>query len=337
MSGSHRGWDVDLRSVETINKGVTHVPGLICYPCPGLFRSLVQENGGGQLANVMASASSFVDASGARLAVFEAGTSDDTILLLHGGPGVPDYLGDVASVLAAKHRVIRFDQRGTGQSQCPSGQYGLDDYVSDLEAVRRAYGLDRVKMFGHSWGGLVAQLYATRYPDRIAQLCLCNSSVGLGSDWRAMERAVMAHNRRRSGFGGFLLLGLDQVLALLPGAAGDGAARRMMARVWRNYFDPPESAPAPAEAWLAGVHSRPIFATRRAVLAANASELSGTLSVPVLIMFGENDIYGRTTERLFARYPNAKVVIIPHVGHVPWLQDRAAFVDAIDSFFEAAA
>jgi pimeloyl-ACP methyl ester carboxylesterase len=56
--------------------------------------------------------------------------------------------------------------------------------------------------------------------------------------------------------------------------------------------------------------------------------------VPVLVIFGENDIYGRTTERLVARYPNAKVVIIPRAGHVPWLQNRAAFVDAISTVFE---
>lgn len=57
---------------------------------------------------------------------------------------------------------------------------------------------------------------------------------GLGADWQAMERAVMAHNRRRGGLAGFLRLGVDRMLALLPGGAGDRAARRMMARVWRN-------------------------------------------------------------------------------------------------------
>ena len=117
--------------------------------------------------------------------------------------------------------------------------------------------------------------------------------------------------------------------------AGDQAARRMMAGVWRNYFDPPESAPTPSREWLAGVHSRPIFATRQAALAAPARELLGLPSVPVLIIFGENDIYGSTTERLVARYPNARVVIIPRAGHVPWLQNRAAFVHAISTFFEA--
>jgi proline iminopeptidase len=204
-----------------------------------------------------------------------------------------------------------------------------------VDAVRRACGLERVAVFGHSWGGIVAQLYAARHPDRVAKLCLCSSSIGLGSDWKAMERAVMAHNRRRSGLTGFMRLGLDQGLALLPGRPGDRAAGRMMARVWRNYFDPPESAPAPSPEWLAGVHSQPMFATRRAALSASASDLSWRATVPVLITFGEHDIYGDTTGRLIARFPDAKVVVIPRAGHVPWLQNRPAFVEAIGTFFDA--
>lgn len=280
------------------------------------------------------SPTSFVDSPGARLAIYEEGSAADTVILLHGGPGVPDYLADVSAILVDKHRVIRFDQRGTGQSICPSGQYALQDYVNDLEAVRRANKLERLALFGHSWGGIVAQLYATQHPARIEKLCLCNSSIGLGDDWRLMERAVMAHNRSRSGVGGFMLLGLDQVLAMLSGAAGDRAARRMMARVWRNYFDPPRTAPAPSRQWLAGVYARPIFATRSAALAADANALRGLDAAPVLIIFGESDIYGRTTERLVARYPGAQVTIIPRAGHVPWLQNRTAFVDVIVEFFE---
>lgn len=276
----------------------------------------------------------FVETPDARLAVFEEGSSGDTLLLLHGGPGVPDYLQDVAGILAAGHRVVRFDQRGTGQSLCRSGNYALTDYVDDVDAIRRALGLERLKLFGHSWGGLVAQLYATRYPDRVLSLCLCSSSIGLGSDWRAMERAVMAHNRRRSGLPGFMLLGVDQLLAMLPGRVGDRSASRMMARVWRNYFDPPDSAPVPSPQWLAGVRSRPIFETRRAALATDRGQLRVPPSIPMLITFGQDDIYGRSTERLIARYPSARAVLIPDCGHVPWIQNRRAFEAVIASFFQ---
>lgn len=275
-----------------------------------------------------------VDAAGARLSTYVEGAGPAAVLLLHGGPGVPDYLSDVSDILRSRLRVIRFDQRGTGPSTCESDRYELSDYIDDVDAVRRACGVERVSLFGHSWGGLVAQLYAARHPARVEKICLCNSSIGLGPDWRAMERAVIAHNRRRCGAVGFTLLGLDQVLAMLPGSAGDRAARRMMTRVWRNYFDPPSSAPPPSPAWLAGIHSRPIFATRRAALAGHSRELDIAESACVLILFGEHDIYGDTTDRLITRYPKARVITIQGAGHVPWLQNRAAFVDVLNTFFE---
>ena len=96
--------------------------------------------------------SGFVDVAGARLALYDGGASDHPVLLVHGGPGVPDYLEPVENLLANDHRVIRFDQRGTGASLCHDRRYGLDQHVEDVEAVRRACGVARVGLFGHSWG-----------------------------------------------------------------------------------------------------------------------------------------------------------------------------------------
>jgi proline iminopeptidase len=123
------------------------------------------------------------------------GTQDDPVILLHGGSRVPDYLTGVAGSLTLKHRVIRYDQRGTSRSTVHDGRFRLAEHVKDLEAIRGAYGHKRLSLCVHSWGATLAQLYAGRYPDRAAKLFLCNSGIGLGEDWKAMERAVMADNR----------------------------------------------------------------------------------------------------------------------------------------------
>jgi proline iminopeptidase len=129
-----------------------------------------------------------VDAPGARLAVFVVGgTQDDPVILLHGGSGVPDYLTDVAGSLAPDHRVIRYDQRGTSRSTGHDGRFDLAEHVEDLEAIREAYEHERLSLFGRSWGGTLTQLYAGRYPERVAKLFLCNSGIGLGEDWKAIR------------------------------------------------------------------------------------------------------------------------------------------------------
>ena len=83
----------------------------------------------------------FVDALGARLAVYVGGEAqDDPIILLRGGSGVPDYLADVARSLSLKHRGIRYDQRGTGRSSVHDRRFALGEHVEDLETIRETYG-----------------------------------------------------------------------------------------------------------------------------------------------------------------------------------------------------
>jgi proline iminopeptidase len=208
--------------------------------------------------------------------------------------------------------------------------------VEDLEAIRAAHGYDRVGLFGHSWGGTLAQLYARRYPERVTKMFLCNSGIGLGEDWKEMEKAVMAHNRSRGGKAGFALMGLYQLASMLPGGLGDYGARRLMALVWSNYFDPPSSAPPPDASWLKGVHSKPMHRTCRAAIEAEASQLEGIDSpsgMQILILFGTDDIYGVTAERLFERYPEARHVVLKNTGHLPWLQSPEVFRSELCTFF----
>jgi hypothetical protein len=109
-----------------------------------------------------------------------------------------------------------------------------------------------------------------------------------------------------------------------------------MALVWRNYFDPPSSAPPPDASWLEGVHSKPMHGTRRAALEAEASLLEGIASasgMQILILFGSEDIYGATAERLFERYPEARHVVLKNTGHLPWMQSPEAFRSELCAFF----
>ena len=277
----------------------------------------------------------WVESTGGRLAVYVAGKGESAVYLLHGGPGVPDYLAPVADLLRSTHTVVRYDQRGTGNSAEGFTAFDLDSQVRDLEAIRASLGHVRICLFGHSWGGTLAQLYAIRYPDRVDRIFLSNSGIGLGQDWRVMEQAVMAHNRARGGLSGFLKLGFSQLCAMLPGVA-DAGAQKVMALVWNNYFDPPSSAPAPDQAWLAGVRSAPLFKTRSAAVSSTADRLDPSglpAELAVLVLFGEDDIYGETTQILFDRFPDGQHVVLKGCGHIPWLQAPEAFQSDLFAFF----
>lgn len=83
----------------------------------------------------------------------------EAIVVLHGGPGVPhDYFLPHLESLSDHHRVIFFDQRGTGRSSADidPATITMENFIADLEALRVSYGLETMHLLGHSWGGLLA-------------------------------------------------------------------------------------------------------------------------------------------------------------------------------------
>jgi proline iminopeptidase len=140
-----------------------------------------------------------------------------------------------------------------GASECLYNRYGVQDYVADEEAIRDQPGIDRWHVFGHSWGGLLAQRYAAAHPAQVESLVLCNSALGIGEGWRRNQREVSRHNLRQSGTLGSVALIFWHLTSFLPGGLGDMGTRKVNRRAWRNYFLDPKTAPPPDEGWVRGV------------------------------------------------------------------------------------
>jgi 3-oxoadipate enol-lactonase len=83
--------------------------------------------------------------------------------------------------LARHFEILAYDQRGLGQTSKPDIPYTIVDYAHDANALLDALGWDRCLVTGISFGGMVAQEFALRYPDRVERLVLaCTSSGGAG-------------------------------------------------------------------------------------------------------------------------------------------------------------
>ncbi len=109
------------------------------------------------------------------------------LFLLHGGPG-----GDHSSFktqvspLSDTAQLVYIDHRGSGRSAPADREtYTLDNNIDDLDALRDYLGLNRISILGSSYGGMVAQGYAIRYPDRVANLILSATA----ASYRFMEDA----------------------------------------------------------------------------------------------------------------------------------------------------
>ncbi|MBV9521477.1 MAG: alpha/beta fold hydrolase [Alphaproteobacteria bacterium] len=112
--------------------------------------------------------------------------------IIHGGPG-----GDHSSFkpsltpLAQRMQLVYFDHRGQGRSaRGDPARYTLDENVEDMEALRRHLGLGPIVSIGTSYGGMVAQAHAARYPDAVSHLVLVVTAAHHGFIARA--KAIVA-------------------------------------------------------------------------------------------------------------------------------------------------
>jgi len=105
------------------------------------------------------------------------------VLLLHGGPGFShEYLEALESFLPeAGIEMYYYDQLGCNNSDQPddASLWTLARYTEEVEEVRRALGLDRFVLYGHSWGGILAIEYALHYQQHLRGLVISNMTAGM--------------------------------------------------------------------------------------------------------------------------------------------------------------
>lgn len=272
-----------------------------------------------------------IDSANAKLfTTIDPKQNAETIFLLHGGPGVPTDFQPLAEQLARKYQVIVFEQRGTGRSPAHGASYSIDEYIADINAIANHYTVQSFHLFGHSWGGLYAQIYAEKYPQKVLSLFLSSPSSGTGAVWQAVENEVMRFNQARAGFGGWLQMGIKSLLGRL---GSDAAYQSLFKQVLKNYQKDFNPAFTVTDEMVKNVRATPINKTRPHI--ANYPLLKEGIDYPfpIIITYGQKDIYGQSKQAVKRRYPQATFVEIVQAGHIAWRDNPAMFNHILNNFY----
>ncbi|MEX2401916.1 MAG: alpha/beta hydrolase [Rhodothermales bacterium] len=270
------------------------------------------------------------------------GGGADTLVVLHGGPGMNDYLSADLAPLSETHTLISYDQRGGGHSTplSESDRLEVDDHVRDLEHVRRYFGIDRMVLLGHSWGAGLAAHYTHRHPDRVSRLILVGSM--------PLRRAYMAE------FGSNLTGWMDEATrstadslrARYPDAEDiEATCRAYWGLFIRGYFPDPDD-PIGLKRMQGDVCDaapraiRNTFVVNQATLGSAGDwdwrDRFGGLRLPVLIIHGAQDpIPLAAAEEWLEAFENSKLVVIDSAGHFPYVDRPDEFFGVLLDFIQA--
>lgn len=276
-------------------------------------------------------------ADGVRLYYRVAGSGTDTIVALHGGPGVGhEVLAPDLESLAERHTVIYYDQRGGGRSGLPDTTLlGMDRFVEDLDAVRRHFGMERMVLLAHSFAPLLAASYARTYPDRVERMIFLG---GLGP--RREDAVVFARVRAEQRDSAQTLRWREIVRRFRAGTQAEvvEACREnkamMDAIVAAQGWPKPRgtSCGAPPEAVLYGYRYTGQILPRRMGDYDFTREL-GSLPAPLLVITGDRDETPVPAHRAWVEaVPDGRLLVIPGGGHYPHVESPDVFYPAVDVF-----
>jgi len=114
--------------------------------------------------------------NGAKIWTVSFGTGDP-LFFIAGGPGGVHYGLRSFDSLSTTNTLVYYDGFGRGKSDIAKDvkEYTLERDIEDLEGLRKAMGFSTINILGHSYGGVVAQGYAIKYPQNVKHLILANS------------------------------------------------------------------------------------------------------------------------------------------------------------------
>ena len=253
----------------------------------------------------------------------------DTIILLHGGPGFPNRMKKVISILKTKYKIITFEQRGTGNSICEKCDFSMDSYMSDINTIIDFFNIKSLHLFGYSWGGLYAQIYTNKYSKKIKSLFLCNPMSGTADIWRKAEKEAIVFNKNASSTIDWLRLIFNSLLGML---GNNNAYKKMYMQILANYSKNDNNKQYDFSV-LNNISAKTINKTRRNIIKYPRLNILKNPDFPILITYGDNDIYTKSRKYVFAKYPTAQIQIIENCIHAPWFQNLEKFQQILTKFY----
>jgi 3-oxoadipate enol-lactonase len=250
---------------------------------------------------------------GVRIAYRFDGDQDRPVLLLSNSIGTDLHMWDGQVPALTEHfRVLRYDARGHGASDAPTGPYSLDRLVLDVVELLDALGLRRVHVLGLSLGGIVAQGLAVREPERVDRLVLSNTAAYLGppQQW-------------------------DRPIADLLAAPDMRATAETFLRNWfpARMLDEPNEVVEGFRAALLATPREGVAGSWAVVRDADLRRTSALITNPTLVIAGKHDTVTSAAhgQELAGIVPGAQFTLLPTV-HMANVERQDEFLDAVLAF-----
>lgn len=243
--------------------------------------------------------------------------SAPVVMLSHCLAGGMDIWDFQIKALEQQYRVLRYDLRGHGNTSAPDTDYTMEMLAADAAALLDALEIQSAHFMGISLGGMLGQSLALMHPEKVSSLILCDTACKIPQethqDWE--ERVAAA---RRHGMA----------------ALADGTMERWLSPEFQKAH------PEITEKIRNMVLATPVAGFAgccRAIRDFDVRDRIGQISVPVLILVGENDpgTPVEMSEEIQAAIGGAEMVTLPRAFHLSNIEAAEQFNQTAAGFLAA--
>jgi len=305
----------------------------------GCAREAAQETGGTAEAPALEPGEGMLEVTGGNVWYRVAGEGTGTpVILLHGGPGAPSYYLKPLLALGDERPVVIYDQLGAGRSDhvTDTTLFTIERYVDELEALRAHLGIERLHLYGNSWGSILAVEYYLRHPEGVESLVLSGPALSV-SLWLSTA---------------------DSLVGTLPESTRVAIERNEAA----GTYDTPEYQAAVMEfyalylarrqPWSADIDSTfaqfspavynymwgpSEFTATGTLKEYDVTGRLGEIRVPTLFVVGEHDEATPAAARHYqSLIPGAEIAVIPGAAHLSMQDEPEREIQAVRDFLRRA-
>lgn len=244
---------------------------------------------------------------GVTIAYSVAGTANTALVFIHGGLADRTFYTPQLTGLSSRYKVVAIDLAGHGESGRNRQRWGIPEFAADVKAVLDAERLERVILFGNSLGGPVVVEAALLAPGRVAGVVGIDTFQDLGAERNAayVKAETAEIRQRRDAFRKDYAAGMKAMVGMLFHKDADPA---LMADVERRML---RTKPEVADALFSSLIGYDYTSSVR------------KLKVPLRAING--DLYPLDVAAARKMKADFDLIVMPHVGHYPMLEQPAAF------------
>jgi proline iminopeptidase len=267
------------------------------------------------------------------------------LLVLHGGPGADhQYLLPQMLELAEDHELVFYDQRGGGKSRTDDPTpITWQTHVEDLGAIARELSFDTLEIVGYSWGGLLAMLFTITSSGALPGSMLPapetpDSALPIPDSLVLIDPAPITKHHREQFEAEFSRRQQGPVIQGLRTALAESGLREQDPAAYRQrsfelsvagYFADPTRAHDLTPFRVVGRVQQSVWASLGDF---DLTSALARVAIPALIVHGREDPIPLESSEAAAAALGARLVVLPHSGHVPYVEQPQSLFEAVREF-----